>query len=707
MGKIKKLPEALANQIAAGEVVERPASVVKELVENAIDAGSTDITVELIEAGIQQIKVIDNGEGMDEADLKMAFVPHATSKIYHLHDLFHIHSLGFRGEALASIGSVAKVRVESMQHNAPQGHFVEIEGSTIKNLGVANARPGTTINVTGLFYNTPARLKHLKTIRTEIKHSLNFIQEIALSHPEIRFTLRHDNQKIFSSFGSGELRQTIANIYQPSVARQLIEIREQDDDFELTGFISPPTLTRTSKYNIHWIINGRTIRSYVLNDILIKAYGRQLMIGRYPLAVLRIELDPRLVDVNVHPTKQTVRLSKEDELATLIKRAVENMLRTVNPVPEVETDDILNKRPFHMNENLDNGGTSHTQTPSQLPFEFEYRAQYSDEKRSSHSIDDAANSAVQLNEQNTDSENETATASHNQAHHQQPSHNHVYNSTDRNTPHHSTTDILQSEKYVVEESLLPFPEVDTTLMISDPEKNVLKPSREIDERDDKTAQHKTTEQHNVTNLSHTAKVNFLSLRYVGQIHGTYLIAESEHGFYLIDQHAAQEKIRYETFMKYNPEVYHQQQLLFPYIFEFSASEKMQIEDILPKLETMGIFLTAFGPTSYQLEAYPNWLDEEEVEKTVRDLTHLIGEQPNLTIAELKEKSLIMKSCRGAIKANHYLSPKEATYLIQQMATLDDPYHCPHGRPVFIEFNDKTLEKLFKRIQDPHERGTNR
>lgn len=629
MGKIKQLPEALSNQIAAGEVVERPASVVKELVENAIDAGSTEIIVELVEAGIQRIRVIDNGEGMDEEDLEMAFLPHATSKIYHLSDLFQIHSLGFRGEALASIGSVAKVRVDSTQKDTQQGgHYIKVEGSQIVEKGASNARKGTTITVDSLFYNTPARLKHLSSLKTELKHILNFVQDIALSYPAIRFTLISDQQKIFTAYGNGQLRQTIANIYQPTIARQLIPIDVSDEDFRISGFISPPQLTRTSKYYLHWIINGRSIRSYVLNDILIRAYGKQLMIGRYPLAVIRIDLDPRLVDVNVHPTKQTVRLSKEAELSVLLTNAIEEALRSANPIPEIEADEIIQHQPFKKEVET----AVHTVLPFQL----------------------------------------------------------TQNKTDAPKPN-AAQDIIE--------------ETTVELEITRVQPNLQEDENPLQEPLD-TPTNSAMQDTSMHALS-DSKLDFTQLRYVGQIHGTYLIAESEKGFYLIDQHAAQERLRYEQFMQYSPDVTEQQYLLLPIIFNFTLAEMEDIPAIMSNLNQLGILLEPFGPTSFQMESYPTWMLSDEVEQLVKDLTERLLNKPNLTVAEIKEEAMIMQSCRGAIKANHYLDERQAKALIHSMATLQEPYHCPHGRPVFIEFNHKTLEKLFKRIQDPHERGQHR
>ena len=641
MGIIKQMPDFLANQIAAGEVVERPASVVKELVENAIDAESTQIIVELIEAGIQQIKVSDNGKGIIAEDLPMAFMAHATSKIYETTDLFNINSLGFRGEALASIGSVSKVRVESMTEDDDSRHFIEIEGSKIIEEGLTQAKIGTTVEVNSLFYNTPARLKHLKTIKTELSHSLKFIQNIALAYPNIRFKLTHNGQEIFASHGNDNLQQVIASVYQPALARDLIPIQSESDDFSINGFISKPTLTRTSKQYIHWIINGRSVKSYMLDEVLIKAYGRQLMIGRYPIAIIRIQLDPRLVDVNVHPTKQTVRLSKEDELSELITQAVHRTLDVVNPIPSLEESNLPNVN--RNNTNYD---------PVQFNFTQKTLSTNNEPNRGQDTEPEA---------KLTDYKEQLQNALNN-------------NGSNRSSSIGEPTEVNYQRSEPTNET------IQTTDF--DPSTTNKQPVEE----------------------SKRYSLDFYSLRYVGQIHGTYLIAENETGFYLIDQHAAQERIRYEDLMNEEVDVSIQQQLLMPIIINFTTSEMEIISELEEQFEKLGLYLELMGPTSYKLESYPDWLYYEEVEGLVTDLVELLNKQPDLTVQELKERSIIMQSCRGAIKANHYLDDKQAIALIHGLDGLEDPYHCPHGRPVFVEFDQNTLEKLFKRIQDTHERG---
>lgn len=654
MGKIQQMPEALANQIAAGEVVERPASVVKELVENAIDAGAQTIRVELREAGIQQVKVIDDGEGMDAEDLAKAFLPHATSKLYDVHDLFQIKSLGFRGEALASIGSVAKVRVESMQAGAESGHYIEIAGSQVQAQGMTSARKGTTLTVDSLFYNTPARLKHLSSLKTELKHSLNFNQDIAMAYPDIRFHLVNDGQTIFQSFGTGDLRQTIANVYQPALARQLIALEAENLDFRIRGYISPPQLTRTSKHYIHWMINGRAVRSYALTELLLRAYGRQLMVGRYPLAVIAIELDPRLVDVNVHPTKQTVRLSKESELGQLLTQAVVESLASLNPVPNAQVQELAGGRLFHQ---ADQANLQRPVASQVMPLDLDGNG----------------------NEPTFDS---------------------AYEEDDDLRTSQASKPAQSAPVSQVAESLAPDwqdRQVEKASKFEDDAPSQSQPIQATSEESNKETQAQPS-------VSQDLRPSFGHLRYVGQIHGTYLIAESPEGFYLIDQHAAQERIRYEAFMKQEMDTKTQQTLLLPYLFHFSPAELAGLDQVLPRLEELGIVLEAFGPKTYQLASYPTWLEAHEVEQTVRDLTERLVKQPDLSINQIKEAALIMQSCRGAIKANHYLDDSQASYLIQALDGLDDPFHCPHGRPVFVQITDKTLEKLFKRIQDPHQGG---
>ncbi|EHV0132214.1 DNA mismatch repair endonuclease MutL, partial [Enterococcus faecalis] len=333
MGKIQELSEQLANQIAAGEVVERPASVVKELVENALDAGSTQIDIFIEEAGLKTIQIIDNGEGIAKEDVLNAFKRHATSKIHTRDDLFRIRSLGFRGEALPSIASVSEMIVETATAEEEEGSYVILKGGKVEENRPAALRKGTKMTVSNLFYNTPARLKYVKTIQTELANIGDIVNRLALSHPKVAFRLVHDGHKMMSTTGNGDLKQTIAGIYGISTAKKMLKIEGKDLDFTLTGYVSLPEVTRASRNYLSTIINGRYIKNFALNKAIVAGYGSKLMVGRFPIAVLEIEMDPLLVDVNVHPTKQEVRLSKEKDLMALIEQAIQEVLSQEQLIP--------------------------------------------------------------------------------------------------------------------------------------------------------------------------------------------------------------------------------------------------------------------------------------------------------------------------------------------------------------------------------------
>ncbi|WP_056990713.1 DNA mismatch repair endonuclease MutL, partial [Liquorilactobacillus mali] len=333
MGKIHELTDILADQIAAGEVVERPASVVKELVENAIDANSSQIDILVEDGGLAKIQVIDNGEGIEDSDVELAFKRHSTSKILTKKDLFKIRTLGFRGEALPSIASVAEVELETAAKNAT-GTVIKIKGGQILEKKMAARSQGTTITVADLFFNTPARLKYLKSIQTELAAISDIVNRLALSNTDIAFSFSSNGKTLLQTAGNGNLQQTISAIYGVNNARKMLAFANEDLDFKISGFVSLPELTRASKNYISILINGRYIKNYQLTNAIIKGYGSKLMVGRYPFAVLAISLDPLLIDVNVHPTKQEVRISKEEQLGGLIRESIAQRIAPENLIPD-------------------------------------------------------------------------------------------------------------------------------------------------------------------------------------------------------------------------------------------------------------------------------------------------------------------------------------------------------------------------------------
>lgn len=615
---IQELSEQLSNQIAAGEVIERPSSVVKELVENALDAHSHRIEIFVEEAGTKKITIIDDGDGIPADEVVLAFRRHATSKINSVRDLFHIKTLGFRGEALPSIASVSRVHLQTAIPHADKGYEVTIEGSHIVSQGVAPARPGTKIEVTDLFYNTPARLKYMKSLKTELSAITQVVQTLALSHPDVQFRLVRDGKEAFRTLGTGDIKQVLGNIYQKKMMQQLFTFENQSDDFKIYGAFSLPELTRSNNHNMTIILNGRAIRNYQLRRAIIEGYGTKLMTGFYPVGVLYIEMDPVLVDVNVHPTKQEVRLSKEESLSQLITASIQQALSEERLVPKVS--------PLKSNESA---------TQTQLPLTSYNSAR--------EGVATTLLSPEQLGRE-TPSYQEQLTV--------------------------STPDTPVEETWVLHEA-----EMSNDAPIDAPL--------------------------SVDNDHVEKEKGFPELEYFGQMHGTYLFAQNEQGLFIIDQHAAQERIKYEHYRVTIGQVEGKYQLLaMPLVFTFSPSESQKLEEKLDLLAQLGVELEPFGRNTYTMRSHPIWMTDDP-EKVTQELIDRVLNDEKLTIESFREDTAIMMSCKGSIKANHYLSDAEARQLIEDLSHCQNPYNCPHGRPVMIEMTNYELERLFKRIQDPH------
>ncbi|MGO3731828.1 MAG: DNA mismatch repair endonuclease MutL [Vagococcus sp.] len=637
MKKIEELSQILANQIAAGEVVERPASVVKELVENAIDAGSTQIDIYLEEAGLKTIQVIDNGDGIDEEDVLNAFKRHATSKIHTRDDLFRIRSLGFRGEALPSIASVSEITLETSTGEG-SGSYLRLIGGEVSEQKPNSLRKGTNIKVDHLFFNTPARLKYVKTLQTELANIGDIVNRLAMSHPNIAFRLTHDGNNMLSTMGTGDLKQTIAGIYGVATAKKMLHVEKQDLDFTVTGFISLPEVTRASRNYLSIIINGRYIKNYLLNKAIIEGYGSKLMVGRFPLVVLQIEMDPLLVDVNVHPTKQEVRLSKEKELMTLIRIAIQDTLSKELLIPNVSDTAPFKKRtePEEKSEQLNFNFTTPKHSEKETPF-----------KSSDLAYD--------------------------------PTRGDFYLKHDTSTP------VFDREESVVDP-------VDLTIQSTEK-------VEQLESVDEQVTDYPMTKEEMVIP---TSNAEFPDLDYFGQMHGTYLFAQSDTGLYIVDQHAAQERIKYEYFRKKIGEVTDDlQELLVPIVLEYSADDVIRIKENKDVLERVGIFLEEFGHNSLIVRSHPTWYPQGEEESTIREMIDIFLETGKADVAQFREATAIMMSCKQSIKANHHLNDSQARALLTELKTCDNPFNCPHGRPVLIHFTNNDMEKLFKRIQDPH------
>ena len=703
MGKIQELSERLANQIAAGEVVERPASVVKELVENSVDAGSTQIDIFIEEAGLRKIQVIDNGEGIAEEDVVTAFKRHATSKIHNRDDLFRIRTLGFRGEALPSIASVSILTIETAVKDASQGSFLRLKGGTVEEHIPANLRQGTKITVENLFYNTPARLKYVKTLQTELANIGDIVNRIALSHPEVAFRLVHECNKMLTTTGSGDLKQTIAGIYGVETAKKMLAINSEDLDFKLTGYVSLPEVTRASRNYLSTIINGRYIRNFALNKAIVAGYGSKLMVGRFPIAVLEITMDPLLVDVNVHPTKQEVRLSKEEELTKLISKSINDSLREENLIPNAADNLRFKKKvttePVEQTK-LDLG-TSPT-TSSGLTFNRETGKFQVASSGYQQTVDNFVENPVEEGgklpesaEQREKAPESSAYSVENQA---------VFDSLEETLPNKTlrdpfaatvpVTEIVQEDDQPAASVLEDASQQDLSL-IEEQAQERLHPELHAGQKNYTKYVDRLLEET-------PAKQRFPHLEYFGQMHGTYLFAQSDEGLYIVDQHAAQERIKYEYFREKIGEVSDDlQELLVPIVLDYPNNDAIKLKEQTEKLQEVGIHLEEFGANSFIVRAHPTWYPAGEEESIIREMIDMLLETGSVSVKKFREATAIMMSCKRSIKANHYLNEAQARILLADLAKCENPFNCPHGRPVLIHFTNSDMERMFKRIQDPH------
>ena len=648
MGKIKELQTSLANKIAAGEVVERPSSVVKELLENAIDAQSTEINIEVEQSGVASIRVVDNGTGIEADDLSLVFHRHATSKLDADDDLFHIRTLGFRGEALASISSVSKVTLRSCTDNE-SGHEIYAENGEIINQKPAKAKKGTDILVESLFYNTPARLKYIKSLYTELGKITDIVNRMAMSHPDIRISLVSDGKTLLKTNGSGKTNEVMAEIYGMKVAKDLVHITGDTSDYHLEGYVARPEHSRSNKHYISIFINGRYIKNFVLNKAIVEGYHTLLTIGRYPICYINIQMDPILVDVNVHPTKLEVRLSKEEQLYDLIVKKIREAFKDKILIPKNDLD-------HHPKKNK----VLNSFEQQKLDFErkqneVQNRPQSSEDERqedlSATTLDKVENQNIsQVNEDNEST---------------------LFNDSQYINRNHDDY-YFNNQKDILNEL--------------DNQYETLEQEENQNENDIK----------GTVSASTRRRVPYMEV--VGQVHGTYIIAQNENGMFMIDQHAAQERIKYEYFREKIGEVTNEvQNLLIPMTFHFSKDEQFIIDQYQEELDRVGVHLEHFGGHDYIVNSYPVWFPKAEAEEIIKDMIELVLENKKIDVKKMREDAAIMMSCKKSIKANHYLKNNEMADLIDQLREMEDPFTCPHGRPIIINFSNYELEKLFKRV----------
>lgn len=614
MGKIIQLDDNLSNLIAAGEVVENMASVVKELVENSIDAESKNIRIELLEAGLNEIKVIDDGIGMSLEDMKMAVKRHATSKIKTANDLFHINSLGFRGEALPSIASVSHLEIISSE--GEKGHRIFYLKGELKEEGESVPRQGTSIAVRYLFYNTPARLKHLKATNTELSYIVDYINKIALSHPEISFTLTNNNKQLFKSIGSADYLKVLSSIYNIDIVKNMVPFANKNQYFEINGYVTKPLFSRSSRNHITIIANNRMIKNNQVINAVVEGYKTYLPIGKYPIVFLNISLDPLLIDVNIHPRKLEVKFTEERLLLSLIRTTINETLKVLVLIPEIKEE---KPKQIFVHETLDFSNQEENKTTS-----YKYEPEENTVVKSSMVKEDFKNYINSLVDKKKEKEKQKEEVVRN----------------------HTSQDKEKS-------------------MISQVVQRATKLPR---------------------------------LEYIGQYLGTYLIAQNEEGLYLIDQHAAAERIRYENYLDKMARVeVLSTSLLLPITLNLSNQEVLALKDHLDVLKPMGIELMINEYNGVDILKVPSWFPKDFERSYTEEIVKYILNGQDVTIREIRDSLAKNLACKHSIKANKYINKNEIDKLLQDLESAINPYTCPHGRPVIIKFTQTEIEKMFKRI----------
>lgn len=663
MAKIQQLDAHLTNMIAAGEVVERPMGVIKELVENALDAQATRIEVNINQGGTELMEVIDNGIGMDREDACLCFERHATSKIKTTEDLWAIHTLGFRGEALPSIASVSNLTL--LTNNGEDSTRVEIRYGQRQSARPYPCNQGTQITVSGLFQKTPARLKHLKSIPYETSLILDVIQKFALSYPQVAFRLVHDGKEVFRSAGSGSLLEVMAIIYGRDLARQCIEVEGQDFDYTVRGLMALPSQTRASRNYMTVFINRRMIRSYRIQKAILEAYKNYIPQDRYPIVVLDIEMDSHLCDVNVHPSKWEIRLSKEQQLEFLIRDTLTRTLREHMQAPEVMRIDTPREK-------------------VEMPQLFEVPAESVKDQVREDSVEakEWRRQAEVMNEQR---QRESIAASLSREI-SQPQPLTAGKDKEEILPEDLKGEVMAKLPDFSAGSPVKKNTASVTETLSDQEPV----SEPLDPR---VSQTEATEE----TLQTVPRKTFPQMQVLAQMHGKYILAQDEHALYIIDQHAAQERVHFEEvqqrFLDQEPTM---QDLLVPIILEGSASVAARLQEMNELLQPMHIHLENFGQNSLICRQLPAWMSEIDEQAFLQDVLDLWKDGREVRAEDLQRHRLATIACHHSIRFNRVLSLGEMQEVIEQLARCEQPYHCPHGRPTFITITEKQLIKEFQR-----------
>ena len=597
MAKIKIMSENLKNKIAAGEVVEKCASVVKELVENSIDAGAKNIKIDLLNGGLKEIKITDDGVGMEQEDAILAFQRHATSKLIREDDLFFINTLGFRGEALPSIASVSEVDMITCASNI--GTHLHIKGGKLTINEPAPSRKGTIITINNLFYNTPARLKYLKSEQYELANSVSFIEKLSFSYPNIKFELTNNDKTLVKTSGSGNLLKTIHEIYGLNVSSNMLEVKGITDDYTMEGYICKPEILKSNRNHMITIVNGRIVKNNELNRAINDAYFRYKPDIKYPVVVLKFETDPTLIDVNIHPTKQDIKLSKTSELYDMIINTIQEKLKQELLVPNaLKEQSVIINLPKNMAEEK-------TEEPTEIQETLEF----------------------------------------------------------------------------IEDTKVNNPPITETPRISIKEE--------------------TTKYQSLKDRLINPGFKNLNLYVIGQVLGTYIVCQNETGLYLIDQHAAQERVNYELVeTQFKNKQTNTISLLVPINIELSQSDFIKIKEHLDIIIDLGFNIEEFGINTYTIKSHPSWLKEGHEEEIIRNIfDEIIIEGNNFDRIRFNNRLIATIACKMSVRANTRLSREAMEEIINNLMKCQNPYNCAHGRPTIVKFSTYDLERMFKRVMN--------
>ena len=679
MAEIHVLDSETIDKIAAGEVVERPSSVVKELVENAVDADASAITVEIRDGGIEFIRVTDNGAGMERSQIRTAFLRHATSKIENASDLTKISSLGFRGEALSSIAAVAKVEVITKTKDSVTGSRILLEGAREIEFEEVGAPEGTTFLMRNLFFNTPVRRKFLKQPATEGGYIVDMMEHLALSRPDISFKLVVGNQMKFHTSGNGDLKEVIYRIYGRDVAASLVPIQAQTDGIRVEGYLGKPVMVRSNRNFEIFFVNGRFVRSSVVSRSIEEGFKEYLMQHKFPFCVLHITMDTEKVDVNVHPTKMDVRFSNTIEFCNFLIESVRDALRHKEMIPEATLLDERERRNVLSAEQRE---SERNQAPE--PFERQRIEKYRVKEEVRYEAT-AAEKQIQMSKMQDFMQNPVWDRVKMQG-----------NSTKLTEIPANFTKIanFESEDFFTETS-----EIDEKIITEDAEKQLPAPKDEtVSEDDNNVLQSEPAVQMNLFDEKILTADNRTRFRIIGQVFETYWMVQFEDKLLMIDQHAAHEKVNFERLMKqYREKSVESQTLMPPVIVSLSGQEEIVLKDNTDVFASLGFDVESFGGSEYALRSVPTDLygcDEREMFLEVLDqLTEGTGFG---NIRAIEEKIASM-SCKAAVKGNNLLSIPEAEALIDELLTLENPYNCPHGRPTIVTMTKLEMDKKFKRI----------